>query len=370
MWFSWESREFVPHSEKSVFKSYRRAFQKIKEEGFETAVKDAVGRILGHTYDEFYYKRHSKYRLPLVKSKKRTYSGFNMGAGENALFEIFSIIHACPGTLLLVIDEVELGLHEEAQIRLIQELKELCRERHIQIIFTTHSPRVLECLPPEGRIHLERDGDTVRAMPDISPKYAAGLMSGVKQPELNIYCEDGIAGNILLSALPNDIRGRVRVTPIGSSSAVIRQLVSRFKEGRDPDACGILDGDQVLRKQQHINLFIKTLETVKDATATTQWIENRIEFLPGDSSPEAWLLKSFIARPSENAAAELRVSNAQLIAYIEEALRAGTHNELFLLSEKLNLPTTSIQGCLINVALENNQRGATALTNFIKGFLK
>jgi hypothetical protein len=52
-----------------------------------------------------------------------------MGAGENTLFEIFSIMYACQGSLLLVIDEIELGLHEAAQVRLIRELNALCAEQ-------------------------------------------------------------------------------------------------------------------------------------------------------------------------------------------------------------------------------------------------
>src|SRR6185295_9739580 len=130
-------------AEKSVSKSYRRAFQKGQAVGYEMTVAETVGRILGRPYAEFYYKQHSKYRLPLVKSKDRLYSGFNMGAGENTLVEIFSIIYACEGSLLLVIDEIELGLHEEAQLRLVRELKELCATRHIQVVCTTHSARVL-----------------------------------------------------------------------------------------------------------------------------------------------------------------------------------------------------------------------------------
>ena len=216
----------VPHSEKSVSKSYRRAFQKGQAAGYETAVAATVGRILGRPYDEFYYKQHSRYRLPLVKSKNCLYSGFNMGAGENTLFEIFSIIYACKDSLLLVIDEIELGLHEEAQLRLIRELKELCVSRHIQVVCTAHSPRIIECLPPEGRIHLEVVGKGTRVIEGISPRYAAGLLSGVKDAELDIYCEDEIAKNILATALPNEIRLRVQITPIGSAAAVISQPIS------------------------------------------------------------------------------------------------------------------------------------------------
>jgi hypothetical protein len=57
----------VPHAEKSVSKSYRCAFQKAAEAGYEKEVAATVGRIFGQAYDEFYYKQHSKYRLPLVR---------------------------------------------------------------------------------------------------------------------------------------------------------------------------------------------------------------------------------------------------------------------------------------------------------------
>lgn len=220
----------VPHAEKSVSKSYRRAFIKGQQEGYEESVRETVGKIIGRSYDEFYFKKHSKYRLPLVHSRGHTYSGFNMGAGENALFEIFSTIYACPDSLLLIIDELELGLHEEAQIRLVEELKKICHKRHIQIVCTTHSPRIISALPPEARVHLEKQSTAVKVVPEISANYAAGLMSGVKQAELDVLCEDDIAQDILSLALPNDLRSRVRIIPIGSAAAVVRHLAARHKE--------------------------------------------------------------------------------------------------------------------------------------------
>ena len=54
-----------------------------------------------------------------------------MGAGEDALFEVISTLMMCPDGSLILIDEIELGLHEEAQARLIDELKKICSKRHI-----------------------------------------------------------------------------------------------------------------------------------------------------------------------------------------------------------------------------------------------
>ncbi len=141
----------VPHAEKSVSKTYRKAFSDKEVTGIEKKAADIAGYILDKTYDSFKVKTHKSYQIPLVRSQDNTYSGFNMGAGENAVFDIITTILAAPKGTLFVIDEIELGLHDQAQHRLIQKLKELCLEKHIQIICTTHSGKILSSLPPRGK---------------------------------------------------------------------------------------------------------------------------------------------------------------------------------------------------------------------------
>ncbi len=359
----------VPHGEKSVSKSYRRAFQKRKPAGYEEAVAATVSRVLGRDYQEFYYKEHSRYRLPLVKTKDHLYSGFNMGAGENTLFEIFSIIYACEGSLLLVIDEIELGLHEEAQVRLIRELKQICADRHIQIVCTTHSPRILGCLPPDARIHLERAGGSVRVIPGISPEYASGLLSGVKNAELDIYCEDDVAAAVIAPALRNDARLRVQITPIGSAAAVVRQLAARYKEKGAREACAFLDGDKHLKKTEHVNLFLKLLESAKDRASAAQWVENRLTFLPGDTRPERWLLMRISGDISEPLTSDLGVTAESLQSYLDEALAALDHTELDLLTERLNLPRQAIESRLVRAALRRSKQDVDNLAAFVGGLL-
>jgi predicted ATPase len=360
----------VPHAEKSVSKSYRRAFQKAKEAGYEQEVAATVGRILGRPYDEFYYKHHSKYRLPLVRVKTRSYSGFNMGAGENTLFEIFSTIYACPGSLLLVIDEIELGLHEEAQVRFVNELKEICARRHIQVICTTHSPRVLASLPPEARLHLERAGNLVRVIPAISPQYAAGLLSGIKQAELDIYCEDDFSQELITLALPNELRLRVNIIPIGSAAAVIRQLAAKFKDRPDRASCGILDADQSRRKADHVRVFLGALEKVKDPNAATDWIENRLTFLPGESRPESWVFSKVEKDVTKRLADDFGLSVGQLKSHLTEATAAQDHTGLHLLSTRLSLPDSTVKTRLIRAALRRGEDEASKLVDFTRRLIR
>ena len=121
----------VPHSERSVAKNYRKLFQTVNVRGWEKEVKEVVGVILEKNYTTFGYKQHSIYRIPIVSNEKAIYSGFNMGAGEETLFELFSIIKECPDGSLILIDEIELGLHEDAQARLIDKLKISMRRKKV-----------------------------------------------------------------------------------------------------------------------------------------------------------------------------------------------------------------------------------------------
>ena len=145
----------VPHSERSQSRSYSKVFKDSQPQGWEDEVKEAVGYVLGKSYDKFRYLEHSKYSLPMVQVGETIYSGFNMGAGENALFEIFSTIYSCGEGALLVMDEVELGLHAEAQKKFIDRLKDACLATHTQVICTTHSKEIFDCLPYDARYLIE-----------------------------------------------------------------------------------------------------------------------------------------------------------------------------------------------------------------------
>lgn len=176
----------VPHSEKSISKSYRASFVNLARNGCEEKVQASVSKILGSKYEEFHFRSHSKYRLPFVKKGKLSYSGFNMGAGENALFEIFYNLHSCPFGTLAIIDEIELGLHQQAQKRLMKELKSISLERKIQIICTTHSPTIISQVPPVGRFYIENHQDSTVIIPEISADFAAGKLAGENSDELTI----------------------------------------------------------------------------------------------------------------------------------------------------------------------------------------
>ncbi|HUG82637.1 MAG TPA: hypothetical protein VML01_13290 [Bryobacterales bacterium] len=137
----------VPHSERSVSKSYRRRFRNLPQDSCADQVCQISSRIVGKRYEKLWYKGHARYRLPMATDHRGTYSGFNMGAGESAVYEILSTICGTDKSLLVVIDEIELGLHEDAQAKLIDELKTLCAKRRLQVICSPILQEYLRAYP-------------------------------------------------------------------------------------------------------------------------------------------------------------------------------------------------------------------------------
>jgi hypothetical protein len=288
-----------------------------------------------------------------------TYSGFNMGAGESVLFEIFSTIFSCPQGVLLVIDEIELGLHEEAQARLIDELKRLCNERRIQVICTTHSCNVMRSLPPQALFFVENIGNNTILTQGISPEFAAGKLAGENSNELDIFVEDTTAKALIESCLTNQTRTRTNILPIGSSSAILRQLAARFKEHKRGDCLAIMDGDKSGHINRHCHEFMRYLENIDNEEDANDWVRHRLLFLPGATWPEKWTLEKIKDDIPDELLSCFSIGAEELEELLEEAIRAGKHNEYYTLAEKTNLDLDYVRSafsrCVARINTENFQ---------------
>ena len=338
----------VPHYERSASRSYSGVFSLDKiDEDTLTRIKEIAGRIIGKNYNSFNIHSHSKYRLPSVEVNGDYYSGFNMGAGESAVFEILLTLFEAGRGTLLVIDEIELGLHEKSQKKFIDELKKLCKELHCQIICSTHSPVILDSLPPEARFYIESKADKTIVIPGISSKYACGKLSGTNSNELSVFVEDTVAESVINDFLTADLRKRITIHHVGSSEAVLRHLASKYKEGVDT-CISVLDGD---KKAEHsislgkVKNYLETTYRVSEDEAN-DWIENRLKYLPGDSWPEISLIDkviSLLESDNDQLADCWGINSTDLRPQLEAAKRAGKHNEFFALADGLGLTIEQVR---------------------------
>lgn len=104
---------------------------------------------------------------------------------------------------LLVIDEIDTGFHPHAIDRLVTALKAQARRLDLQIVATTHSPRMIEAVHPEGRGNMRAPDKVVYLIDTRRPRLAenqslAAILSDMalrddeppSKPVLCVYFED------------------------------------------------------------------------------------------------------------------------------------------------------------------------------------
>ena len=266
------------------------------------------------------------------------YSEFHMSSGERAILRISKDISALQGALVLI-DEVEAGLHPYTQQQAMLELQRIALRKKLQVVVASHSPVVLDSVPPEARIFLDRDADTaeVRVMPVFRDIFQKALY-GQTRDRLSVLCEDAVAEEIIrgvLDVLNAEMALRHDDVVVGRNTGRddfpghVRTLGAVDKLG---DFLLVLDGDS-----RHLEATIK-------AVAADFGHSARPLFLPGEEPPERWIWNA-LEQHAEDYAPVLGSTSADLKARMREIDRLGegavrqrhaAKDGLFALSDELN----------------------------------
>ncbi len=235
------------------------------------------------------------------------YSELHMAAGERALLRLAKEVAHMENALVLI-DEVEAGLHPFAQQLLMLQLQQLALRSNLQIIVTSHSPVVLNSVPPHGRIFLERDQvGTITARPAYRDVIQDALY-GRSDQQLNILCEDKTAEGIL-KGIFDALMPRMRIS---------RESV---RIGRNTGAEEFPAHAKAFKSFDMIHGFVFVLDGDKRDAKTKHQILDAADrnvpvlFLPGSDVPEIWVwtrLQEHIPLK----AAELHINHQELITQI------------------------------------------------------
>ncbi|MCL2009804.1 MAG: AAA family ATPase [Synergistaceae bacterium] len=203
--------------------------------------------IMGGSYSRarFVYPQSQK-EVGLLTNISGEISQYHQAAGEDELLDFMQIIEKTPETALVIIDEVEASLHPKAQRRFVNFLLKLARQKKLQIILSTHSPYILEELPPEGRILIQRLSNGEKDIQySVSANYAMGLIDDARHPDLYIYVEDKESATLVREIINGgeEFLRRIEVRAVGSSD-VVKTLGRLCRQNKLPTkGLAIIDGD-------------------------------------------------------------------------------------------------------------------------------
>lgn len=338
----------VPPSESSPHKQYVQNFaaEGILSDEQISQIKQALSKIFDRNYSGIDLLIYKTYRLFETERGRVSYTGFNMGAGENAVLGLLVEILLAGRGALIVVDEIELGLHAKAQRQLINVLKEWCNINHNQIVCSTHSKTVLDAIPPDGRIFIKRADGQTDILPGISSEFAFEKLSGERGLELDIFVEDEVGQAFLENTIPQTLRERINIIPVGSDQAILKHIAVHYRE-KKYSFIAFLDGDKHTQQNEEIEQIKKHLETRLDHSDEDfdSFMRARLYYLPGNEWPEKELVSSALrACTLDDIMEQWNFPDFHdLTSYLEQALSAGKHNEFYSLSQNTCLPLEQIR---------------------------
>lgn len=216
---------------------------------------NAVSDILGKRYTSARMIEHDLYggqrALTVVFTEVFTedvaYSEAFAGSGEMAVVSLVVQVRAQKNETLILLDEPEVSLHPAAQKRLLHFLLEECRKKHHQVVFTTHSPHLIEDLPAAAiKLFVPDAAGYFDVLNEVHP-YAAFHRLGATSPKrIKVLVEDRLAKHVVdlasnLLTVDEQATLDVEFLPGGASIYFTHRIPTLMRE---KNVWILFDGDQ------------------------------------------------------------------------------------------------------------------------------
>lgn len=285
----------LPAHEFSIFKNtFSGNYTVLTNIALSEENRQMVGNITGKSLTNI--EEHScsimkNFKLNKISSAEGlNYSSFNMGAGEEVAITLISRISNLPSGSLVLIEEIELGLHPKAQQSLIESLMKIVKVKKLQLIFTTHSPYVFDVLPFQAKILLKKIVSGVEVIEEPSNSLAFIELTGSNCKDLTIYVEDEIAKQLIENLFNSMVSKRIEIVDVGSKENVIRMTAAHYINPQLGNAIGIPDGDA---SDKEFKDWCKKYMLLNSDEGTQEEFEGKkasyFETLPSDVAPEKYI---------------------------------------------------------------------------------
>lgn len=328
----------VPASErKDLVKALGAKFTASKEEDLTEEVAKSAEWVLGKRLSGFSrlsVDKQGRVTMLSARTPEGDYSEFHFGAGEASIIKMISGIEEAPDNSLILIEEIENGLHPVATRRMVEYLLDAAKRKSLQVIFTTHSNEALDPLP-DSAIWAAYSGEVLQGRLDVR---ALRTMTGEVDAQLAIYVEDAFAEAMIATVLRTrgvSLEG-LRIHGMGgeANARTVNKQRNLDPAGTFPSIC-VLDGDQAAHAS----------------------IADRVYLLPGSTAPDGHVFESVRSKLSDNAA-RLTVAlglplekQSRVVEVIEE--RARTNQDRHVIFAQIGgdlgfLPESFVQQAFLN----------------------
>lgn len=228
------------------------------DNNLDNNILNLARRILGIQYTQISRtKRHHKDYYHATVQDGANYFSISMGAGEQRVLRLLEVIEKVENYSLVIIDEIDLTLHNAALGRLVNYLVDKGRDKHIQFIFSSHCEALTRRKDINVR-HLLQTPEKTLCFNESNPECLESMTGVVSRP-IEIYVEDILAKTIVSQlAKEMGISKRVKVKQYGScANAFIAGCGMRMLDKSLEHKLFVLDGDLYRTEDERISLLKK-----------------------------------------------------------------------------------------------------------------
>ncbi|MBL0878738.1 AAA family ATPase [Serratia ureilytica] len=250
--------------------------------------------ILNKRYTSFnHHQKPNGSKFIGVEIDGLAYSSLSMSAGEQKIFLILETVFKADKNALILIDELDLLLHDEALKKLIFVLSEHSSAKNKQIIFTTHRELIIEMVDKVNIRHIVSLDNRSYCFDETKPD-AINRLTGEQVKPIEIYVEDDVANAIARKICSSIQASRyVKIYRFGAATNAFTLLSSSLIRGEDiSNKIYILDGDEYNTPAKKAAALDRVLTGTEERTQQLK-IDGEgkiIQFnLPENMKPEAYL---------------------------------------------------------------------------------
>ena len=184
------------------------------------------------------------------------YSEKSFSLGELCILRLAKRLSDIPNDGLVLIDEIEMALHPQAQVRLLEQLRVISQEKNTTVIFSTHSSSIIKTAGRSNLIHLTNIGNnTIDA---IRKPYPAQILG-------EVAFDDELGADFVFFV--EDKQAKI----------LLEQMVQEYLAVTNPDV-----NYQPLCKIAPVGGFVQVLEFVNGSSQIFPSYVHRIAFLDED----------------------------------------------------------------------------------------
>jgi len=273
-------------------------------EAIITIILEKASLVLNRRYSAYNVHTSPGKKFIGVEMDGLRYSALSMSAGEQKVFYILEKVFKSKKNTLILIDELDLLLHDRAMRLLVEVIQERAKQMSLQIIFTTHRESILELEDEINIRHILCTSEKSLCFNETKPD-AINRLTGMQPRPIEIFVEDDLAGAIIRK-LSSQLRGAkyVSIQRYGAAINCFTVVGGLLFSGDSCDSTAfLLDGDVYKTREEKCDRLNKVI-TGNDEKAINYRVDALAKIfqlnLPQNLNPEKYLHSLIVALPESD----------------------------------------------------------------------